>query len=101
FKAKEIKLIGGGSNSPLWRQMASDVCNLPVKLPSNPEAAAFGAALQAFMVLEGKASISEIVKDYVLMDEAKTCHPDPSSVKVYKQSYRSWLDSVVAMGPLF
>ena len=25
FKAKEIKLIGGGSNSPLWRQMASDV----------------------------------------------------------------------------
>jgi xylulokinase len=101
FKAKEIKLIGGGSNSPLWRQMASDVCNLPVKLPSNPEAAAFGAALQAFMVLEGKASISEIVKDYVLMDEAKTCHPDPSSVKAYKQSYRSWLDSVIAMGPLF
>ncbi|MDD2232977.1 MAG: xylulokinase [Sphaerochaetaceae bacterium] len=101
FKASSIKLIGGGSNSALWRQMVSDVCNLPVQLPVNPEAAAFGAALQALLVFSGSKDIAAIVKEHVAMDESKDCTPDPDSVAKYKASYEAWLSAVSSMGPLF
>ena len=40
FRAREIRLIGGGSKSALWREIAANVMNLPVKRPANDEAAA-------------------------------------------------------------
>ena len=52
FRAREIRLIGGGSKSALWREIAANVMNLPVKRPANDEAAAMGAAIQALWCLE-------------------------------------------------
>ncbi|MDR2478033.1 MAG: xylulokinase, partial [Treponema sp.] len=44
FKAKEIRLTGGGSKSPLWQSIAANVMNLPVRVPASSEAAAMGGA---------------------------------------------------------
>ena len=51
FQAREIRLIGGGAKSALWREIAANIMNLPIKLPENEEAAALGAAIQALWCL--------------------------------------------------
>jgi len=42
---KEIRSAGGGSRSPFWRQMQSDVFHAPLVAMAIDEGAAFGAAL--------------------------------------------------------
>ena len=44
--ASEAHIAGGGSRSPLWRQIVADVLDLPLA-PSTTEGAAYGAALLA------------------------------------------------------
>ena len=43
-----LRLVGGGSKNPLWRQMIADTLQVPITLPEEPESAALGAALQAY-----------------------------------------------------
>ncbi|MGB8713112.1 MAG: xylulokinase, partial [Onishia taeanensis] len=45
--ARQIRLIGGGAKSPIWRQMVADITGIPVISPRVTDAAALGAALQA------------------------------------------------------
>ena len=52
FEAKEVRLIGGGANSKIWRQITADVLDLPVVIPVTAEAAALGGAMQALWCLE-------------------------------------------------
>jgi xylulokinase len=47
LRAKEIRLTGGGSQNPLWRQILADVFDAEVVCLAASEGAAFGAALQA------------------------------------------------------
>ena len=54
-----LRLVGGGSKNPLWRQMIADTLQVPITLPQEPESAALGAALQSSWVCEGEGS-SEI-----------------------------------------
>ena len=57
---RSVILVGGGARSQLWTQIIADSFGLPVSRPSEPEAAALGAALQAAAVAEGSG-----VRDYV------------------------------------
>lgn len=43
----ELRVVGGGSQNKLWRRVLADAFQLPLRFPSEPEAAALGAALQA------------------------------------------------------
>lgn len=45
--ASQIRLIGGGANSPVWRQMVADITGTQVICPEITDAAALGAAIQA------------------------------------------------------
>jgi xylulokinase len=45
--AREIRLVGGGARSRLWRQMLADVFAQPVHTVNATQGAAFGAALLA------------------------------------------------------
>ena len=105
YEAKEIRLIGGGAKSPVWRQMVADVCNLPVVVPTITEAAAFGAALQALWCLEhqsGKGrSMHEIVAGHVVLDREASCHPDSEHVKDYEKAYGRYKRYVDAVAPIF
>ncbi len=105
FKPKKVTLTGGGSKSALWRRMVADVTGLTVRIPENPEAAAFGAALQALYVLEKEKgsvkSISEITSRHVKMDEEKTCTSSPEAHEEYLKVYEQWLGYVKAAAPLF
>lgn len=90
--ATEIRLIGGGSKSPAWCQMIADVCNLPVKLLENEEAAAFGAALQALWMLEA-CSLQSIVDTHVRLSN-KTYFPQVKAAREYKQAYKRYRETL-------
>lgn len=103
FDVREIRMIGGGAKSPIWRQMAADVLGVPVLIPEQAEAAALGAALQAYWMLEGGGSerLKKIIEEHVLVDESESCVPDLELRAAYDEGYaryRSWLD---ALAPLY
>lgn len=41
----QVRISGGGAQSPLWRQIFADVLNVPLVTVDAPEGAAYGAAL--------------------------------------------------------
>jgi len=55
FTAQEIRLVGGGAKSTLWREIVANVTGLPVRVPKEEEAAALGAAIQALWCAECNA----------------------------------------------
>uniref|UniRef100_A0A7S0R1R3 glycerol kinase n=1 Tax=Pyramimonas obovata TaxID=1411642 RepID=A0A7S0R1R3_9CHLO len=46
-EVSELFVVGGGSKNPLWRQIISDIFQVPLRFPTEAESAALGAALQA------------------------------------------------------
>ena len=100
FTPSRLILTGGGANSKIWRQIASDVFNLEVIVPSSTESAALGVALQALWALEG-GSITEIANEHVLFDEDKMHQPDRMAVEQYAEAYKRYSTYVQALTPIF
>lgn len=100
FVPDRIILTGGGAKSAIWRQIACDVMQLPLCVPTVAESAAFGAALQALWTLDG-GSIEEICKEHVAFDEKKACTPDAASALAYQAAYDRYQSYVEALTPLF
>lgn len=101
YTATEIRLIGGGAKSKVWRQMASDIFNLPVVIPTVSESAALGAALQAYWALKPELSIGEIVDQHVVLDERARYTPHKESVEKYHTAYATYKRYVDAVEPLY
>jgi xylulokinase len=105
FRAREIRITGGGAKSPLWREIAANVMNLPVKRPDNDEAAAMGGAIQALWCLkkrEGKPiSIGQLADEHVTVGEADCITPDPASVAAYDRAYAEYNKYLGALSPLY
>jgi xylulokinase len=105
FDAKEIRLIGGGAKSPLWRSMAANLMMVPVRIPAEKESAALGAAIQALYCL-GKntgdpSSLETLVDRHVRIDYEATVEPDPSTFDQWKSAYASYEKYLKALMPLY
>jgi xylulokinase len=98
FRAKEIRLTGGGAKSPIWQTIAANVMNLPVRVPSGSEAAALGAAVQALWALEG-GQIVALTEEHV--EGGAVIKPDPKSVKAYNLAYGEYSKYLGALSPLY
>jgi xylulokinase len=85
---EEIRLTGGGSNSPLWRQICADVFGVPTVCLESSEGAALGAAVQACWAHElasGKAvKLPGLTKRLVKLDEATRMEPDRKAAELYQ-----------------
>jgi len=104
FKPREIRLIGGGSKSPLWRQIAADVMNLPIRVPLLDEAAALGGAVQALWCLKnqsGNCDIVELCAEHIKIDESKNADPIAENVAVYDKAYEEYTKVVNTLSPLY
>jgi xylulokinase len=105
YKAKEIRLTGGGAKSPLWRSIAANVMNLPVCLPAGDADAALGGAIQALWALERQtnpnASIEALVDTHVVLEGGATVNPDPASVAAYNKAYSQYSRYLGALSPLY
>jgi xylulokinase len=83
---QEVRLIGGGSRSPVWRQIVADIFNLPVVSPEIKEGPAFGAALQAVWC-KTRFDIGDLARQYVVLDEKTRRMPQNQHVPVYDELY--------------
>ncbi|MDR0867654.1 MAG: xylulokinase [Planctomycetota bacterium] len=105
FKAREIRITGGGSKSPLWRQMAADIMNTPVKRPLSSEAAALGGAVQALWCLRkaagAPADIAALTDEHILIDEQAASRPDADAVRAYDRAYAEYNKYLDALTPLY
>ena len=69
LKPEEIRATGGGAKSRLWLQILADILKTPVFTLIEPEAAAFGAALQSiwsyYQDKREKVTIEEVTRERV------------------------------------
>ena len=111
FKAKEIRLTGGGSKSPLWQSIAANVMNLPVRVPASSEAAAMGGAIQALWCLQKnspnksadgkKVSIEALADEHVALEGGATVKPEKKDVAAYDKAYAVYSRYLGALSPLY
>jgi len=84
----QIRATGGGARSKLWRQIMADVFNTEVVTVKVSEAAAYGAALQAFWCWRSqyeKVSISDITDQFVEINKEESAYPDETNVAAYQE----------------
>ncbi len=83
----EIRLTGGGSQSPVWRQICADVFGVPVVGLQSAEGAALGAALQAAFVhardTAAAVTLDDLATRIATLDESTRCLPDPAAHALY------------------
>ena len=84
-KAEKIYLSGGGSSSPLWRQMVADVFDIPVcTMSAASEGGAYGAVLVAGVGAGIWKNLSDAVKD---MQPDTITYPNPANQPAYRKAY--------------
>lgn len=100
-EASEIRLTGGGAKSAVWRQMVSDIFNLPVSILEQDEGAALGAALQALWMDSDEDNLTRLVDQHLKIDAERSCRPDPVAVEQYRPIYQEYLRHVEQVTPLY
>jgi xylulokinase len=88
IRPREVRLIGGGAKSKLWRQITADVFGVTVVCPRATESAALGAALQAAWCERRSHServeLDSLCRRAVVLDDRSRCEPDPQRHRVYQ-----------------
>jgi xylulokinase len=103
IRPRQIRVTGGGSNSPVWRQIMADIFNTEVVCTQTAEGAAFGAALQALWCWKNqcgpKEPIAAITDRLVKLDDKTRCLPNRDAVKTYQrlQILQNKLSSVLRL----
>lgn len=95
----EIRAVGGGARSPLWRQIKADVTGLPVTLPNTVETTALGAAMLALNGAGLANTLDEAVERAVKIVETRD--PDPQNQSKYQDFYRLYRAAYFALLPVF
>ena len=86
IEPSEIRLTGGGSKSPAWRQIAADVFATPVVTLATAEGAGLGAAIQAaHCVADGGEGYVDLCGRLVSLDESTRAEPDAGNVARYAE----------------
>lgn len=84
----EIRITGGGTKSPVWRQLCADVFGVPTICLVSSEGAALGGAIQGAWAAGGdhsEAALHAICDRIVTLDESTRCIPNPGNTAVYRQ----------------
>lgn len=94
--ASQIRLIGGGAKSSVWRQMVADITNTQVICPTITDAAALGAAIQAaWCDLNTQGVTLELLcSRLVHLDTASLTDPDAEHVDAYQVVYQRYREAL-------
>jgi sugar (pentulose or hexulose) kinase len=95
----EIRSLGGGARSRIWKQIEADITGRPVVTTTNEEAATLGAAILAGKAVGLYASISEAVQQMIQIKEY--FEPDSSNVPIYDEAYLTYVKLYEALCPIF
>lgn len=83
-----VHMCGGGSKSPFWRQLLSDIYRLPVSLPdmNSENSAALGVAILAAVGCGAYASVEEAC-DRIIKMRTEVYMPDEYKADKYDKVY--------------
>ncbi|MDR1192008.1 MAG: xylulokinase [Verrucomicrobiales bacterium] len=88
LRPKQVRLTGGGSQNPLWRQILADLFETEVIGLATAEGAAYGAALQAkwcHAVANGeRVRLWQITDALVKTDAGTRAEPEKKNLRRYK-----------------
>jgi len=94
---QEVRLVGGGSKSRLWRQIIADAFGMRVAVPSEPESAGLGAALQAAAVVANADDIGAWITDCHDAPVELFVEPNPEVTEAYKQAHELYKSRAEAL----
>src|SRR5271157_1555468 len=96
---EQIRVVGGGAQSRLWRQMKADVTGLPIALPQTIETTALGAGMMALVGAGIFNSLDEAAGQIVQIVDV--LEPDPKSRSRYEDYYQLYRSTYQALLPVF
>lgn len=85
----EVRIVGGGGNSPLWNQIKADVLGRPVRRVRTEHATAVGAAMLAAVAAGEFADLTEAAKACVEVDPG-LIEPDAARQQRYADGYAAY-----------
>jgi xylulokinase len=101
LQSLRICLTGGGSKSPVWRQIVADIMNTPVICTEQSEAAALGAAIQAAWCKSSanghEDSLADLCARCVKLDPASETLPVAENVAASQQAYERYQRHVATL----
>jgi xylulokinase len=89
ISVKEIRALGGGARSRVWKQIEADLTKRPVFTTMNEEAACLGAAILAGKAVGLYSSIEEASDSMVVIKER--FEPNPNNAAIYDKTYRKYI----------
>jgi xylulokinase len=96
---KEIRTVGGGARSPLWRQIKADVTGLPVSIAATTETTALGAGILALTGSGMLDSLDQAVR--LTTHVVETRDPEPETRKTYEDFYQLYRSTYFSLLPVF
>ncbi len=84
-KIEEVRAIGGGAKSPLWRKIQADVFGRELSVMEKDEGPAYGAAILAWVGAGKFSTVEESVEELVKVKEV--VEPDPENTERYRDFY--------------
>jgi xylulokinase len=96
---EEIRAVGGGARSRLWRQIKADVTGLPVTVPQTVETTALGAAMLALHACGMVGSLAQAVECSVQVVD--TLEPRPAEQSRYEEYYQLYRATYFSLLPVF
>ncbi|MEA2010848.1 MAG: FGGY-family carbohydrate kinase, partial [Actinomycetota bacterium] len=100
----EIRVAGGGAESPVWLQIVADVFGAEVRTVDVPESAAFGAALLAAVGAGAYATVGDAVAATIRTGDQYQPGPDANRYQdaygIYRKLYPTLRETSHRLGDL-
>jgi xylulokinase len=94
----QVRASGGGTASPLWRQILADTLEAEIATVSTTEGAAYGAALLGAVGVGRHASVEAATAAFVRVSPAASPGPDAGT---YREAHAAYRGLYPALAPTF
>ncbi|HLO16245.1 MAG TPA: FGGY family carbohydrate kinase [Anaerolineales bacterium] len=95
----EVRALGGGARSRIWKQIEADIIGRPVLTTTNEEAATLGAAILAGKAVGLYSSVEEATEKMIQIKER--FEPTPENCAIYVEAFNTYIKLYDALCPLF
>lgn len=96
---RQVRASGGGTKSPLWRQILADVLESELVTVNTTEGAAYGAALLAGVGMGAWKSVISACQECVQI--TGTTQPISANFKAYRTAYSVYHELYPALSPFY
>lgn len=95
----EVRALGGGARSRIWKQIEADIIGRPVLTTTNEEAATLGAAILAGKAVGLYSNIEEAAEQMIQIKDR--FEPNINNRAVYDDAFGTYVKLYDALCPLF